>query len=90
MPYRQRGAKGERTGPEQTQDHKGAGPETISGPASNSFIPQRHKKSTSSFPEVLLNNRVATTYSPTFYGSTIGAAGLNFSVRDGKRWTPAL
>ena len=30
---------------------------------------------------------LATTYSPTF-GSTIGAAGLNYSVRNGKRWTP--
>ena len=27
------------------------------------------------------------TYSPTI-GSTIGATGLNFSVRNGKRWTP--
>jgi hypothetical protein len=23
-------------------------------------------------------------------GSTIGAEGLNFSVRNGKRWTPSL
>ena len=30
---------------------------------------------------------LATTYSPTI-GSTIGATGLNFSVRNGKRWTP--
>ena len=30
----------------------------------------------------------ATTYSPTCQGSTIGAAGLNFSVRNGKRWNP--
>ena len=30
----------------------------------------------------------AATYSPTFYRSTIGATGLNFSVRDGKRWDP--
>ena len=35
-------------------------------------------------------DKVAATYSPAFYCSTIGAAGLNFSVRDGKRWTPAL
>jgi hypothetical protein len=34
--------------------------------------------------------KMATTYSPTFYGSTIGAAGLNCSVRNGKRCTPAL
>ena len=30
----------------------------------------------------------ATTYSPTI-SSTIGADGLNFSVRNGKRWNPA-
>ena len=28
------------------------------------------------------------TYSPTNLCSTIGAVGLNFSVRDGKRWDP--
>ena len=28
------------------------------------------------------------TYSPTNICSTIGAVGLNFSVRDGKRWIP--
>jgi len=28
---------------------------------------------------------LAATYSPTFDGSTIGATGLNFSVRNGKR-----
>ena len=30
----------------------------------------------------------ATTYSPTI-SSTIGADGFNFSVRNGKRWSPA-
>jgi hypothetical protein len=30
----------------------------------------------------------AATYSPGCNSSTIGAAGLNFSVRDGKRWGP--
>ena len=34
------------------------------------------------------NEIPATTYSPTWCGSTIGAAGLNFSVRNGKRWNP--
>ena len=29
--------------------------------------------------------RLAMTYSPTCYGSTIGATGLNYSVRNGKR-----
>ena len=33
--------------------------------------------------------QVAATYSPTLVCSTIGAGGLNFSVRDGKRWDPA-
>ena len=30
----------------------------------------------------------AATYSPALRCSTIGAPGLNFSVRDGKRWNP--
>ena len=30
--------------------------------------------------------RTAATYSPTWWGSTIGACELNFSVRNGKRW----
>src|SRR5690606_14948006 len=34
------------------------------------------------------SNNVAATYSPGCNPSTIGAAGLNFSVRDGKRWDP--
>ena len=33
---------------------------------------------------------LAPTYSPTFYCSTIGSGGLNFSVRNGKRWTPPI
>ena len=32
--------------------------------------------------------RTAATYSPTWWGSTIGDGGLNFSVRNGKRWIP--
>ena len=31
--------------------------------------------------------RTAATYSPTWWGSTIGASEFNFSVRNGKRWT---
>ena len=30
--------------------------------------------------------RTAATYSPTWWGSTIGDGELNFSVRNGKRW----
>jgi hypothetical protein len=31
----------------------------------------------------------AAAYSPSWYASTIGDGGLNFSVRYGKRWDPA-
>ena len=30
--------------------------------------------------------KTAATYSPTWWGSTIGVGELNFSVRNGKRW----
>ena len=30
--------------------------------------------------------KVAATYSPPWWGSTIGDGELNFSVRNGKRW----
>ena len=33
--------------------------------------------------------KVAVSYSPALHCSTIGAGGLNFSVRNGKRWDPA-
>ena len=33
--------------------------------------------------------RVAVGDSPALHCSTIGAGGLNFSVRNGKRWDPA-
>ncbi len=33
--------------------------------------------------------KVAASYSPALHCSTIGASGLNFSVRNGKRWDPA-
>ena len=35
------------------------------------------------------SSRTAAAYSPALTGSTIGDGGLNFSVRDGKRWDPA-
>ena len=44
-----------------------------------------NKKRNDSFESLL---EVAATYSPTFYCSTIGVNGLNFSVRNGKRWNP--
>ena len=34
-------------------------------------------------------SRKAATYSPTWCGSTIGANGLNFPVRNGKGWAPS-
>ena len=36
-----------------------------------------------------LLEKVAASYSPALHCSTIGAGGLNFSVRNGKRWDPA-
>ncbi len=46
----------------------------------------KHEKA----PEVNrgLVDKMAATYSPTWFRSTIGAIGLNFSVRNGKRWIP--
>ena len=34
------------------------------------------------------HKKKAATYSPALHCSTIGATGLNFSVRNGKRWNP--
>ena len=47
-------------------------------------FPQTKKES----PSFLLGDSLkkAATYSPALRCSTIGAPGLNFSVRDGKRW----
>ena len=36
-----------------------------------------------------LTSKEAATYSPALHCSTIGASGLNFSVRNGKRWDTA-
>ena len=36
-----------------------------------------------------VEEKVAASYSPALHCSTIGASGLNFSVRNGKRWDPA-
>ena len=37
---------------------------------------------------VMLKVKTAATCSPALHCSTIGAIGLNFSVRNGKRWNP--
>ena len=48
-------------------------------------FPLRHKKGV---PDIAVRDSLkkAATYSPALRCSTIGAPGLNFSVRDGKRW----
>ncbi len=35
-----------------------------------------------------ISKKLAAIYSPTSKCSTIDAIGLNFSVRNGKRWNP--
>ena len=40
----------------------------------------------SSYDDRVSYKKVAATYSPTWWGSTIGDGELNFSVRNGKRW----
>ena len=51
-------------------------------------VGDRHKESPRHSKVPGAHRDLATTYSPTNYGSTIGAAGLNGSVRNGKRWDP--
>ena len=48
-----------------------------------------HKKAPREGKHPSRGAKSAATYSPALRGSTIGACGLNFSVRDGKRWGPA-
>ena len=53
----------------------------------NSTDPQHTKKEVPT--ECYFNRdfrKAAAAYSPTWWGSTIGASELNFSVRYGKRW----
>ena len=47
---------------------------------------KKDSRKTDCFPRVLIKK--AASYSPTLHCSTIGANGLNFSVRNGKRWNP--
>ena len=47
------------------------------------------KKAPTTFVIEALDKKEAATYSPALHCSTIGASGLNFSVRNGKRWDPA-
>ena len=48
----------------------------------------KHKKKRDTISCIPLDIKLAATYSPTWFSSTIGANGLNFSVRNGKRWSP--
>ena len=57
------------------------------------FHPLEHAHAGRTTKKKLRDNRleascksVAATYSPTWWGSTIGDGELNFSVRNGKRW----
>ena len=54
----------------------------------NTCFRQDKKRGTShgSLPETSLMWKKAAAYSPALHCSTIGDDGLNFSVRDGKRW----
>ena len=52
--------------------------------ANTTKCPSDHLRSKGHF-----NIKRAATYSPALHCSTIGANGLNFSVRNGKRWDPA-
>ena len=45
-----------------------------------------NERSSKTVVSELLVRIVAATYSPTWWGSTIGDGELNFSVRNGKRW----
>ena len=57
----------------------------------SAFIPPKRKKESpgDKSPELSRVWKEAATYSPALHCSTIGAGGLNFSVRNGKRWDTA-
>ena len=47
------------------------------------------KRTAGDFSSAVLLIKKAASYSPALHCSTIGAGGLNFSVRNGKRWDTA-
>ena len=49
-------------------------------------ISEYNKKAPETERNLRLSSKEAATYSPALHCSTIGASGLNFSVRNGKRW----
>ena len=55
--------------------------------ATNEKVQRRDKTKDPDIIDVRVSYKsVAATYSPTWWGSTIGDGELNFSVRNGKRW----
>ena len=59
----------------------------MSGPKDKVTIDQNKKDRVRIISDPILPlSSAAATYSPTWWGSTIGASELNFSVRYGKRW----
>ena len=52
------------------------------------FKTSQNEKDLRDFSPRSLIRKKAATYSPALHCSTIGASGLNFSVRNGKRWNP--
>ena len=52
------------------------------------LVDKETKKPSRFIQKAFILKKLAITYSPTLHRSTIGASGLNFSVRDGKRWNP--
>ena len=52
------------------------------------FKTTQNEKDLRDFSPRSLIRKKAATYSPALHCSTIGASGLNFSVRNGKRWNP--
>ena len=62
-------------------------------PTEKRRLKQIQKLETKKAPRGLVSPRgakskKAASYSPASHRSTIGATGLNFSVRNGKRWNP--
>ena len=53
------------------------------------ILSTKKRSSSDESDELLCMKKKAASYSPALLCSTIGAGGLNFSVRDGKRWDTA-
>ena len=67
-------------------------PSSRSSPSGHAVHAEHKKRATpKDYPSGWLDSKKAkaASYSPASHRSTIGAGGLNFSVRNGKRWNPA-